>query len=152
LLHLRPPHLRTHKLRFDPNGETVLLVLLLVLQGLQLSRVREFAKLEVQWILVFSWFYITQTERSCQHRFAPKDSDHFALNATSQSLLEQCKLRSLRPHSRPWCKVQRKSGFLKVFRCGPLRDDCRQVMMACVDKPRKEEAAVGWELSMGKVS
>jgi hypothetical protein len=26
------------------------------------------------------------------------------------------------------------------------------VMAARVDKPRKEEAAVGWELSMGKVS
>jgi hypothetical protein len=48
-------------------------------------------------------------------------------------------------------RLQRKSGFLKVFRCGALRDDCRQVMMACVDKPRKEEAAGVWDQPMGKV-
>jgi hypothetical protein len=38
---------------------------------------------------------------------------------------------------------QRMSTFLKVFRCGPLRDRACQEVAARVDKPRKDEAAGG---------
>src|SRR6056297_3667534 len=39
------------------------------------------------------------------------------------------------------CRLQRKSAFLKVFRCGPQRNRACHEMAACVDKPRKDEAA-----------
>jgi len=41
-------------------------------------------------------------------------------------------------------RLQRKSGFLKVFRCGPWRNSGCQEMAARVDKPRKDEAAGAW--------
>jgi len=42
------------------------------------------------------------------------------------------------------------STFLKVFRCGPLRNFGGRGLAACVDKPRKEEAAGVWDQPMGK--
>jgi hypothetical protein len=42
------------------------------------------------------------------------------------------------------------SASLKVFRRGPQRDGCHRVLVAHVDKPRKDEAAGGVALPMGK--
>jgi hypothetical protein len=41
-------------------------------------------------------------------------------------------------------QMQLRSGFLKVFRCGPGRNSGCQEMAARVDKPRKDEAAGAW--------
>jgi hypothetical protein len=45
---------------------------------------------------------------------------------------------------------QLMTASLKVFRCGPRRDDGCHKMVARVDKPRKEEAAGVLVRSMGK--
>lgn len=47
--------------------------------------------------------------------------------------------------------LQRRSGILKVFRCGPRHDGGGHALAAHVDKPRKEEAAGVLDYPMGKV-
>ena len=49
------------------------------------------------------------------------------------------------------CKVQRRSGLLKVFRRGPRRNIGGHEVATHVDKPRKEEAAGVLDQAMGKV-
>lgn len=77
----------------------------------------------------------------------PRDEVYMTFGLVCHSLL------NVSFTSKPYQKngLQRKSGILKVFRCGPRRDGGSHEMAAHVDKPRKEEAAGGLDYPMGKV-